>query len=100
MIIKSFEKKLNVIEAKFNNVKKENEFLHNKVMIAEKTLMTFSINHQKLNDRIIEMEGNMHRLEWYSCCRCIKIADILNSITNDLLKEHIILIFKKLWVVI
>ena len=63
MIIKSFEKKLNVIEAKFNNVKKENEFLHNKVMIAEKTLMTFSINHQKLNDRIIEMEGNMHRLE-------------------------------------
>ena len=63
MIIKSFEKKLNVIEAKFNNVKKENEFLHNKVMIGEKTLMTFSINHKKLSDRIIEMERNIHRLE-------------------------------------
>ena len=68
-------------------------------MIAEKTSMTLSINYKKSNNKITEMERNMYRLEQYSRCECIEIAGIPNSITNDL-KEYIILIFKKLWVVI
>ena len=46
------------------------------------------------------MERNMHRLEQCSCRECIKIAGFLNSITNDLLEEHVILFFQKLGVVI
>ena len=45
------------------------------------------------------MERNMYRLEQYSCCECIEIAGVPNSITNDLLEEHIILIFIKLGVI-
>ena len=63
-------------------------------MIAEKTLTRISINHKKLNDRIIEMERNMHRLQQYG--EYGEIARIPNSITNDLLEEHAILIFEKL----
>ena len=44
------------------------------------------------------MERNMHRLEQYSRRECIKIAGVPNSITNDLLEEHVILIFEKLGV--
>ena len=69
-------------------------------MTVEKTSTTLSMNHKKLNDRIIEMERNMHKLEQYSHCECIKIACILNSITNDLLEEPFILISDKLGVVI
>ena len=65
-------------------------------MVAEKTLTTLSINCKKLNGRINEMERNMHRLEQYSRRECIEIAGVPNSITNDLLEEHVILIFKKL----
>ena len=32
-------------------------------MIAEKTSTTLSMNHKKLNDKIIEMERNIHRCE-------------------------------------
>ena len=65
-------------------------------MIAEKTSMTLSMNHEKINDKIIEMERNMHRHEQYLCCEYIKVAGIPNSTTNDLLKEGIILIFERL----
>ena len=68
-------------------------------MVAEKTSTTLSISHKKLNDRVIEMERNMHSLEQYSRRECIKIAGVPNSITNDLLEEHVILIFEKLGVV-
>ena len=68
-------------------------------MIAEKTLMTLSIIHKKLNNRVIKIERNTHRLEQYSHRECIEIAGVLNSITNDLLKEHVIVIFEKLGVV-
>ena len=44
-----FREKLYVIEAKFDDLKKENETLQGKVMIAEKTSATLSINHKKLN---------------------------------------------------
>ena len=46
------------------------------------------------------MERNMHRLEQYSHHECMEIAGILSSITNDLLKEQILLIFEKLDVVL
>ena len=97
---KEFREKLNAIEAKFDDLKKENKTLQSKVMIAEKTSATLSMNHKKLNDKIIEMERNMHRLEQYSRRECIEIVGIPNSITNDLLEEHAIVIFEKLGVVI
>ena len=96
---KEFREKLNVIEAKFDDLKKENGTLKSKFMIAEKTSTTLSINHKKINDRIIETERNMHRLEQYSRRECIEIAGVPSSITNDLLEEHVILIFEKLGVV-
>ena len=96
---KEFREKLNVIEAKFDDLKKENETLQSKVMIAEKTSATLSINHKKLNDRIIEIERNMHRLQQCSRRECIEIAGTPSSITNGLLGEHVILIFEKLAVV-
>ena len=58
------------------------------------------MNHKKLNDRMIKMEGNMHRSEQYSRRECIEIASFPNSITNYLLEERVILIFEKLGVVI
>ena len=68
-------------------------------MVAEKTLTTLSINHKKLNDRVIEMERNAHRLEQYSRRECIEITGIPNSIANDLLAERVILIFERLGLV-
>ena len=46
------------------------------------------------------MERNMHRMEQYSRRECIKIIGIPSSITNDLLEEHVLLIFEKLGVVL
>lgn len=61
--------------------------------------MTFPINLKNLNEKIIKIERKMQRLEQYSHRECMEIADILSSITNDLLKEHDILILGKLQVV-
>ena len=97
---KEFREKLNIIEAKLDDSKKWNETIQSKVIIAKKTSATLSTNHKKLNDRKIEMERNMHRLQQYSRRECIEIAEVPNSITDDLLKEHIILIFEKLGVLI
>ena len=96
---KEFREKLNLIEAKFDDLKKENETLQSKVMVAEKASTILSISHEKLIDRVIEMERNMHRLEQYSRCECIETVGVPNSITNDLLEEHVVLIFEKLGVV-
>ena len=60
---KEFQEKLNTIKAKFDNLEKETETLQSKVMIMEKTSTTLSMNHKKLNNKIIEMERNMHRLK-------------------------------------
>ena len=86
---KEFREKLNVIETKFDDLKKENDTLQSKVMIAKKTSTTLFVNNKKLNDRIIEMERNMHRLEQYPRRKYIEIAEAPSSITNDLLKEHV-----------
>ena len=46
------------------------------------------------------MGWNMHRLEKYSWRKCIESAGIPSSITNDLLEEHVLLIFEKLAVLL
>ena len=96
---KEIREKLNLIEVKFDDLKKENETLQSKFMIAVKTSTTLSINHKKLNDRVIEMERNTHRLELLSRRECTEIAGVPSSITNDLLEEHVILIFETVGVV-
>ena len=44
---KEFREKLNVIKAKSDNLKKENETLESQVMTAEKTSTTLSMNHKR-----------------------------------------------------
>ena len=51
-------------------------------MVAEKTSTILSISDKKLNDRVIEMERNMCRLEQYSCRECLEIAGVPNSIPS------------------
>ena len=60
---KEFREKLNVIEVKYGDLKKENETVQSKVMISEKISATLNLNHKRINDKIIEMERNMNRLE-------------------------------------
>ena len=60
---KEFREKLNVIEVKYGDLKKQNETVQSKVMISEKILATLNMNHKRINDKIIEMERNMNRLE-------------------------------------
>ena len=43
---KEIREKLTLIEAKFDDLKKENETLQSKFMIAEKTSTTLSISHK------------------------------------------------------
>ena len=97
---KEFREKLSIIHSKFDKLKKENKVLKSKVSVAEKISLTLSTNYKNMNEKVIEMERNMHRLEQYSCPKCIEIAGIPSSITNDLLDEHILLIFEKLGVVL
>ena len=53
-----------------------------------------------MNEKVFEMERNIHREEQYSRRKCIKIAGIPSSITNNLLEKHILLILEKIGVVI
>ena len=94
---KKFREKLSIIDSKFDERKKENEVLKSKVLVAEKTLLTISMNYKNINEKVIETERNMQQLEQCSCCECIETAGILSSITNDLLEEYILLIFEKYW---
>ena len=41
---KKFREKLSIIDSKFDERKKENEVLKSKVLVAEKTLLTISMN--------------------------------------------------------
>ena len=95
-----FRKKLRIIDSKFDELKKENEILKSKVSVAEKIWLTFSTNYKNINENVIEMEKNMHGMEQYSRRKCIEIVGISSSITNDLLEEHVLLIFEKLGVVL
>ena len=53
------------------------------------------MDYKNINEKVIEMERNIHRMEQYSCRKCIEIVGIPSSITNDLLEEHVMLIFEK-----
>ena len=64
--------KLSIINSKFDELKKENEVLKSKVSVAEKALLTLSTNYKNINEKVIEMERNMHRVEQYCCNKCIK----------------------------
>ena len=90
---KEFREKLSIIDSKFDELKKENEVLKSKMSLAEKTSLTLSTNYKNSNEKLMKMERNMHRLEQYSRREFIEIAGIPSSITNNLLEEHILLIF-------
>ena len=93
---KEFREKLSIIDSKFDELKNENEVLKSKVSVAEKTSLTLSMEYKNTNEKVIEMERNIHRMEQYSRRECIEIVGIPSSITNDLLEEHVLLIFGKL----
>ena len=97
---KEFREKLSIIGSKFDELKQENEVLKSKLSVAEKTSLTISASYKNINEKDIEMERNMHRMEQYSRRECIEIVGIPSSITNDLLEEHVLLIFEKLGVVL
>ena len=97
---KEFREKLGIIDFKFDELKKENEVLKSRVSVVEKTSLTLSMNYKNINEKVIEMERNIHRMEQYSRRECIEIVGIPSSITNDLLEEHVLLIFEKLGVVL
>ena len=97
---KEFREKLSIIDSKSDELKKESEILKSKVSFAEKILFTLSKNYKNINEKLIEMERNMHRLEQYSRRECIEVAGTPSSIANDLLVEHVLLIFEKIDVVL
>ena len=97
---KEFREKISIIGFKFDELKKENEVLKSKVSVVEKTSLTLSTNYKNINEKVIEMERNIHRIEQYSRRECTEIVGIPNSITNDLFEEPVLLIFKKLGVVL
>ena len=93
---KEFWEKVNIIEAKFGDLEKKNETLQIKVVITKESSSNLFINHKNLNKRIIKMKRNIHWLKQYPCREWIEIAAVQSSRTNDLIEEHVILIFKKL----
>ena len=86
---REFREKQIIIDSKFDELKKENEVLKIQVWVAEKQLLTLIMNYENINEKVIEMERNMHRMEQHSCCKCIEIVGILSGIMNNRLKEHI-----------
>ena len=95
---KEFREKLCIIASKFDKLKQENKILKGKVSVAGKASLTLSANYKNMNEKVIEMERNMHRLEQYCHRVCKEVEGIPSSITNDLLEEHVLLIFEKLHV--
>ena len=95
-----FREKLSITDSIFDKLKKENEILRKKVSAVEETSLTLSTNYKNINEKVIEMDRNFHRLEQHSRREDIEIAIILGSITNDLLEEHVLLVFEELDVVL
>ena len=48
-----------------------------KVLVAQKALLTLLTNCKNMNERLIEIDKNMDKMEQCSCPTCIKIASIL-----------------------
>ena len=97
---KEFREKLSISDSKFDELKKKNEVLKSKLSVAEKISPTLFTNYKNINEKVIEMERNMYRTEQYSRRECIEIVGIPSNITNDLLKENVLLILEKLGVVL
>ena len=57
--------------------------LNSEVSVAEKPLLILSTNYKNINEKVIEMERNMHRSGQCFCCKCIEIAGVPSSIIND-----------------
>ena len=71
---KEFREKLSIIDFNFEELKKR---LKSKVLVAQKSLLTLLTNCKNMNERLIEIDRNMHKMEQCSCPTCIKIASIL-----------------------
>ena len=63
---KESREKLSIIDSKFDELKNENEVLKSKVSVAEKTSLILSVDYKNINEKVIEMERNIHRMEQYS----------------------------------
>ena len=87
--------KLQDIDKKIDELNKENNLLRSRLSVAENTSTLLSRNHYKNSERIINLERDLHKMEQHSRRECIEIAGIPPSITNDLLEEHVLLIFSK-----
>ena len=92
---KEINAKLQNIDKKIDELNKENNLLQTRLSIASTLL---SRNHHKNSEKIINLERDLHKMEQYFQRECIEIAGIPPKITNDLLEEHILLIFSKIGV--
>ena len=83
---------------KIDQLNKENNFLRSRLSIAENASTLLQKNHNKNSEKIINLERDLHKMEQYSWQECTEIAGIPLSIMNDLLEEHVLLIFSKIGV--
>ena len=83
---------------KIDQLSKENNLLRSRFSVAENASTLLAKNHHKNSEKIINLERDLHKMEQYSRRECIEIAGIPLSITNDLLEEHVPLIFSKIGV--
>ena len=77
---------------------KKNNLLRCRLRVVENTSTLLAKNHHKSSEKIINPQKDLHKMEQYSRRECIEIAGIPLSITNDLLEEHVLLIFSKIGV--
>ena len=85
---------------KLQSWKKNSIFLWKDLTIPLKKRVKFWRAKYQLWKNMNEKYRNGEKLEQYSRLEFIEIASILSSITNDLYREHILLIFQKLDVVL
>ena len=77
---------------------KKNNLLRCRLRVVENASTLLVKNHHKSSEKIINPQKDLHKMEQYSRRECIEIAGIPLSITNDLLEEHVLLIFSKIGV--
>jgi len=87
--MKAMTKSMNFINAEFNDIKKENEDLKNRVIAMEKKIDEFENNNksqEKVSDRIEEINLAVHEKEQYDRNRNIEINE-LDRLPNEKLPE-------------
>ena len=60
------------------------------VAISKNTSKVFQEAFQKATDKIVEVEGNQHRLEQYSRRECLDFSRIPNTVTPKELESFVI----------